>query len=82
MQIDLILSKLTNDPHYSQNMHEYIGVNAVSMVYRVGSGFRFNCLGVWFCNKGFTGLEFAGGILSIVGGATCMNAGANGQVIP
>ena len=32
-------------------------------------------------NEGFTGLEFAGGIPGTVGGATYMNAGANGQVI-
>ena len=49
-------------------------------VYRVGSGFHFNHLGVLSCNEGFTGLEFAGGIPGTVGGATYMNAGANGQV--
>lgn len=50
-----------------------------SGVYRVGSGFRFNRLGVECSNEGFTGLEFAGGIPGTVGGATFMNAGANGQ---
>ena len=50
-------------------------------VYKVGSGFRFNRLGVQCSNEGFTGLEFAGGIPGTVGGATYMNAGANGQVI-
>lgn len=49
-------------------------------VYRVGSGFRFNHLGVLSCNEGFTGLEFAGAIPGTVGGAAYMNAGANGQV--
>ncbi|XWS75465.1 hypothetical protein CRYUN_Cryun01aG0090800 [Craigia yunnanensis] len=49
-------------------------------VYRVGSGFRFNHLGVLSCNEGFTGLEFAGGIPGTVGGATCMNAGAKNIV--
>lgn len=48
-------------------------------IYRVGSGFRFNRLGVQCSNEGFTGLEFAGGIPGTVGGATYMNAGANGQ---
>lgn len=48
-------------------------------LYRVGSGFRFNRLGVHCSNEGFTGLEFAGGIPGTVGGATYMNAGANGQ---
>ncbi|OMO80228.1 UDP-N-acetylenolpyruvoylglucosamine reductase [Corchorus capsularis] len=48
-------------------------------IYRVGSGFRFNHLGVLTCNEGFTGLEFAGGIPGTVGGAIYMNAGANGQ---
>ncbi|KAL5743301.1 hypothetical protein ACOSQ2_026417 [Xanthoceras sorbifolium] len=47
--------------------------------YRVGSGFRFNRLGVHCSNEGFTGLEFAGAIPATVGGATYMNAGANGQ---
>lgn len=50
-------------------------------IYRVGSGFRFNKLGMQCSNEGFTGLEFAGGIPGTVGGATYMNAGANGQVI-
>ncbi|KAM5549682.1 hypothetical protein ABKV19_000885 [Rosa sericea] len=48
-------------------------------VYIVGSGFRFNKLGVKCSNEGFTGLEFAGGIPGSVGGAIYMNAGANGQ---
>ncbi|KAA8547799.1 hypothetical protein F0562_004228 [Nyssa sinensis] len=52
-----------------------------SDIYRVGSGFRFNRLGVQCSNEGFTGLEFAGGIPGTVGGATYMNAGANGQEI-
>ncbi|KAK9272697.1 hypothetical protein L1049_003074 [Liquidambar formosana] len=50
-----------------------------SGIYRVGSGFQFNRLGVQCSNEGFTGLEFAGGIPGTVGGATFMNAGANGQ---
>lgn len=48
--------------------------------YRVGSGFKFNRLGLQCSNEGFTGLEFAGGIPGTVGGAVYMNAGANGQV--
>lgn len=48
-------------------------------MYTVGSGFRFNKLGLKCSNEGFTGLEFAGGIPGTVGGATYMNAGANGQ---
>lgn len=47
----------------------------------MGSGFRFNSLGMQCCNEGFTGLEFAAGIPGTVGGAVYMNAGANGQVI-
>uniref|UniRef100_A0A2N9ERM1 UDP-N-acetylmuramate dehydrogenase n=1 Tax=Fagus sylvatica TaxID=28930 RepID=A0A2N9ERM1_FAGSY len=48
-------------------------------IYTVGSGFQFNRLGMQCSNEGFTGLEFAGGIPGTVGGATYMNAGANGQ---
>ena len=50
-------------------------------IYRAGSGFPFNRLGVQCSNEGYTGLEFAGGIPGTVGGAVYMNAGANGQVI-
>ncbi|XP_077242255.1 uncharacterized protein LOC143882689 [Tasmannia lanceolata] len=48
-------------------------------VYRVGSGYPFNRLGVKCSMEGFTGLEFAGGIPGTVGGAAFMNAGADGQ---
>ncbi|XP_016498246.2 uncharacterized protein LOC107816995 isoform X2 [Nicotiana tabacum] len=48
-------------------------------VYRVGSGYPFNRLGVVCANEGFSGLEFAGGVPGTVGGAAYMNAGANGQ---
>ncbi|KAK0597896.1 hypothetical protein LWI29_029589 [Acer saccharum] len=48
-------------------------------MHRVGSGFRFNRLGIHCSNQGFTGLEFAGAIPATVGGATYMNAGANAQ---
>ncbi|CAL5372472.1 unnamed protein product [Camellia sinensis] len=48
-------------------------------MFRVGSGFRFNHLGILCSNEGFTGLEFAGGIPGTVAGAAYMNAGANGQ---
>lgn len=48
--------------------------------YGVGSGFKFNRLGLQCSNEGFAGLEFAGGIPGTVGGAVYMNAGANGQV--
>lgn len=51
-----------------------------SGIFRVGSGFRFNHLSLKCTNEGFTGLEFAGGIPGTVGGATYMNAGADGQV--
>nr|GLL19255.1 uncharacterized protein LOC109168528 [Ipomoea trifida] len=48
-------------------------------VYRVGSGYPFNRLGVQTASEGFTGLEFAGGVPGTVGGAAYMNAGANTQ---
>lgn len=49
-------------------------------VYRVGSGYPFNTLGIQTSKDGFTGLEFASGIPGTVGGAIFMNASANGQV--
>ncbi|XP_019052358.1 PREDICTED: uncharacterized protein LOC104591993 [Nelumbo nucifera] len=48
-------------------------------IYRVGSGYQFNRLGVQCTNEGFSGLEFASGIPGTVGGAAYMNAGTNGQ---
>lgn len=51
-----------------------------SGIYRVGSGYPFNQLGVRCSNDGFTGLEFASGVPGSVGGGAYMNAGANGQV--
>ncbi|KAG6542010.1 hypothetical protein Mapa_016573 [Marchantia paleacea] len=48
-------------------------------VYRVGSGYPFNTLGIQTSKDGFTGLEFASGIPGTVGGAIFMNASANGQ---
>ncbi|MCL7043697.1 hypothetical protein MKW94_027639 [Papaver nudicaule] len=50
-------------------------------IYRVGSGYPFNQLGVRCSNDGFTGLEFASGVPGTVGGGAFMNAGANGQEI-
>lgn len=48
-------------------------------VYRVGSGYPYNVLGMECSKDGFTGLEFASGIPGTVGGAVFMNAGADGQ---
>ncbi|KAG6412448.1 hypothetical protein SASPL_125127 [Salvia splendens] len=48
-------------------------------LYRAGSGYPFNRLGLQTANEGFSGLEFAAAIPGTVGGATYMNAGANGQ---
>ncbi|MCD7470966.1 hypothetical protein HAX54_011219 [Datura stramonium] len=39
-------------------------------VYRVGSGYPFNRLGVGSANEGLSGLEFAAGVPGTVGGAT------------
>lgn len=47
---------------------------------RVGSGRKFNSLGMWTAVKGWGGLEFAVGIPGTAGGAAFMNAGAHGQV--
>uniref|UniRef100_A0A803Q5I9 UDP-N-acetylmuramate dehydrogenase n=2 Tax=Cannabis sativa TaxID=3483 RepID=A0A803Q5I9_CANSA len=60
------------------NRMEWMEVKGVG-VYKVGSGYRFNRLGMQCSNEGFTGLEFAAGIPGTVGGAAYMNAGANGQ---
>lgn len=51
-------------------------------IYRVGSGYPFNKLGVQCSAEGFAGLEFACGIPGTIGGAVFMNAGAHGQVLP
>ncbi|KAG6412450.1 hypothetical protein SASPL_125129 [Salvia splendens] len=45
-------------------------------LYRAGSGYPFNRPALQTANEGFSGLELAAGT---VGGATYMNAGANGQ---
>ena len=45
----------------------------------VGGGARFPALGAQAAKEGWTGLEFAAGIPGSVGGAVCMNAGAQGQ---
>lgn len=42
----------------------------------VGAGYSFSLLGTQTAKKGFSGLEFAAGIPASVGGAVCMNAGA------
>ncbi|KAK1575142.1 hypothetical protein Q3G72_003020 [Acer saccharum] len=68
---------------FHQLAYQFLGSvvsnNAEAGMYRVGSGFRFNRLGIHCSNQGFTGLEFAGAIPATVGGATYMNAGANAQ---
>ncbi|XP_042041421.1 UDP-N-acetylenolpyruvoylglucosamine reductase-like [Salvia splendens] len=48
-------------------------------LYKAGSGYPFNRLGLQTANEGFSGLGFAAGIQGTVGGATYMNAGTNGQ---
>ena len=44
-----------------------------------GGGARFPALGAQTARDGWGGLEFAAGIPGSVGGAVCMNAGAQGQ---
>ena len=44
-----------------------------------GGGARFPSLGTQTAKEGWAGLEFAAGIPGSVGGAVCMNAGAQGQ---
>ena len=44
-----------------------------------GGGVRFPLLGMQTARLGWGGLEFAAGIPGSVGGAVCMNAGAQGQ---
>ncbi|KAJ9682882.1 hypothetical protein PVL29_018750 [Vitis rotundifolia] len=61
-----------------QNRIEFLEMNEPG-IYRAGSGFPFNRLGVQCSSEEYTGLEFAGGIPGTVGGAVYMNAGANGQ---
>ncbi|MDX8430550.1 MAG: UDP-N-acetylmuramate dehydrogenase [Candidatus Algichlamydia australiensis] len=46
--------------------------------FHVGAGYNFSLLGSQTSRLGFGGLEFASGIPGSVGGAVCMNAGANG----
>lgn len=46
--------------------------------FHAGAGYSFALLGVQTARKGWSGLEFASGIPASVGGAVCMNAGANG----
>lgn len=47
--------------------------------FTAGSGYSFPRLGIIASKNGWEGLEFASGIPATVGGAICMNAGANGQ---
>ncbi|MBS4203871.1 UDP-N-acetylmuramate dehydrogenase [Lederbergia citrea] len=48
---------------------------------RVGGGYSFIVLANVLSRKGYSGLEFAGGIPGSVGGAVYMNAGAHGSDI-
>lgn len=48
-------------------------------LFRAGSGYSFARLGGVSAKAGWSGLEFASGIPATVGGAICMNAGANGK---
>lgn len=45
--------------------------------FHVGAGYSFSLLGVQAARTGWGGLEFASGIPGSIGGAVCMNAGAN-----
>ncbi|WP_093335161.1 UDP-N-acetylmuramate dehydrogenase [Salibacterium halotolerans] len=49
------------------------------MQIRAGAGFSFIKLATILSKKGYSGLEFAGGIPGTVGGAVFMNAGAHGS---
>ncbi|MCB1181345.1 MAG: UDP-N-acetylmuramate dehydrogenase [Chlamydiia bacterium] len=59
------------------NRIETLGIDENRFV--VGAGYSFSRLGKLTTRLGWTGLEFASGIPATVGGAVCMNAGANGQ---
>lgn len=48
-------------------------------LFHVGAGYSMIRLAAVTAKKGWSGLEFAGGIPGSVGGAVCMNAGAHGS---
>jgi UDP-N-acetylmuramate dehydrogenase len=50
-------------------------------VVKVGAGVSFAYLGIQTAKLSLAGLEFASGIPASVGGAICMNAGANGAEV-
>ncbi|WP_090925594.1 UDP-N-acetylmuramate dehydrogenase [Salibacterium qingdaonense] len=56
---------------------EYMEENNIQI--RAGAGFSFIKLATILSKKGYSGLEFAGGIPGTVGGAVFMNAGAHGS---
>ncbi|XP_041998337.1 UDP-N-acetylenolpyruvoylglucosamine reductase-like [Salvia splendens] len=80
LQLQILGSSLRSPPavsHCNEQSMRYIVIERNEpCLYRAGSGYPFNRPALQTANEGFSGLELAAGT---VGGATYMNAGANGQ---